>query len=389
MKKISQSITLLQQKMKTLVLSDVNASHTLKWVSELKKDMNLELFTLSTPKQSLCRTIKDVPIFAESFSDKYFVKDETYLKKIFYLKSYFKIKRLIRKSKPDILHAHYASSYGLLGALTGFHPFIVSVWGSDVFDFPRKSFLHKVVLKYVFRKADKILSTSYVMAKEIKLYSNKEIAVTPFGVDTGKFQPTSYQKIFSDESIVIGTIKTLEKKYGIEYLLKSFSIVKYRHPVLPLKLLIVGGGTEEQNLKDLAVKLRIENDTFFAGKIHPDEVNQFHSQLAIAVFPSIYESESFGVAVLESSASGVPVIASNVGGLPEVVKDGITGILVPRADEVALAEAIEKLILNEDLRRKMGRAGREYVIQNYELKSTVEIMKEQYCKILNLDTSNG
>jgi len=369
--------------MKILILSDVNSSHTLKWVSELNKEMEIELFTLSTPNPTIYRTIKDVPVFTESFSDKYFSKDETYLKKIFYLKSYLRIKNIIKKSNPDILHAHYASSYGLLGALTGFHPFIVSVWGSDVFDFPRKSFLHKAVMKYVFRKADKILSTSNVMVKETNLYTTKKVELTPFGVDTGKFQPDASIKLLSEKPIVIGTIKTLEKKYGIQYLLKSFSILKHKHPTLPLKLLIVGGGTEEKYLKNLAVKLKIEDDTIFTGKIHPNEVNRYHAQLAIAVFPSIYASESFGVAVLESSATGVPVIASKIGGLSEVVKDGITGILVPPKDEVALAEAIEKLVMDEHLRRTMGNAGRMFVMQNYELESTVEIMKEQYFKILN------
>ena len=216
------------------------------------------------------------------------------------------------------------------------------------------------------------------MAKETNLYTQKEIAVTPFGVDTEKFQPGITNNVFLGKSIVIGTVKALEKKYGMKYLLKSFSIIKLKHPELIIELLIVGGGTEEKQLKELAKQLGIESDTTFTGKISPTEVNKYHSQLSIAVFPSIYDSESFGVAVLEASACQVPVIASRIGGLTEVVQDGITGILVPPRDEVALAEAIEKLVLDKSLRKRMGQAGRIFVKQKYELIACVNLMVKVY-----------
>lgn len=114
-------------------------------------------------------------------------------------------------------------------------------------------------------------------------------------------------------------------------------------------------------------------------------MNEYHSLLSIAVFPSINDSESFGVSVLEASACEVPIVASRIGGLPEVVQDGITGILVPPKDEAALAEAIEKLVLNAELRSKLGKAGRRFVQQNYELTSSVAKMTKQYREILGID----
>lgn len=371
--------------MKVLLLSDINTSHTLKWIAALQNENILvEVFSLAKPNPSIQESIKGLPVFFETFDDSYFTQSETYLKKFFYLKSFFRLKKLIKTIKPDILHAHYASSYGVLGALVGYHPFIVSVWGSDVFDFPKKSFIHKVIMKYVFKKADKILSTSNIMARETKLYTRKEIAVTPFGVDTEKFQPLMSEVLFCGKPIVIGTVKSLEKKYGIQFLLKSFSILKLKHPELLLKLLIVGGGSEEKQLKDLSVKLKIENDTLFTGKINYEEVNHYHQQLSIAVFPSINDSESFGVAALEASSCAVPVVASKIGGLPEVVQDKVTGILVPPKDEIALAEAIEKLVMDSNLRSTMGKAGRLFVSQNYELQAMVAIMISHYRQILKI-----
>ena len=119
----------------------------------------------------------------------------------------------------DILHAHYASSYGLLGALANFHPFILSIWGADIFSFPKKSFLHRYIFNFNLRVADKILSTSQIMAKEIKKYTNKEIIVTPFGIDINTFKPgNKVDKIKGEFDFIIGTIKGLEEIYGIEYL---------------------------------------------------------------------------------------------------------------------------------------------------------------------------
>ncbi|MCD7873784.1 MAG: glycosyltransferase, partial [Acidaminococcaceae bacterium] len=146
--------------------------------------------------------------------------------KIRYLEALLLLKKVIKIFQPDIIHAHYATSYGLLGALVGFHSYIISVWGSDIFDFPNISLFHKNIIKYNFFKADIILSTSNVMAEEIQKYTSKGIKVTPFGVDINEFKPLNVDSIFKPNKIVIGTIKTLEEKYGIEYLIRAFSIVK-------------------------------------------------------------------------------------------------------------------------------------------------------------------
>jgi len=99
-------------------------------------------------------------------------------------------------------------------------------------------------------------------------------------------------------------------------------------------------------------------NTVFTGKVNYGEVPKYHNMLTISVFPSIFESESFGVSILEASACEKPVVVSNVGGLPEVVDDQKTGFIVPPKDPEKLAEAIEKLILNESLRLQIGKAGR-------------------------------
>lgn len=85
--------------------------------------------------------------------------------KLGYLRSVRAVRALVRRIQPDILSVHYATSYGTLAALAGVHPYTLSVWGSDIYEFPRRGLLHKALLKFSLRKADHLFSTSRAMAE--------------------------------------------------------------------------------------------------------------------------------------------------------------------------------------------------------------------------------
>lgn len=198
--------------MKLLILADARSPHTIKWVNGLlEKDNIILLISLSGSKYDGYSKSRNLNIKSFELNNNIFSRQDGYLPKIFYLKVLNKIYKNIKEFCPDILHAHYASSYGLLGALTGFHPLVISVWGADVYNFPRKNYIYTLLLKYNFHKADKILSTSKIMVKEIEKYTNKKIEVTPFGIDLNRFKPQHEDRPFDSDSIVVGTIKSLEK----------------------------------------------------------------------------------------------------------------------------------------------------------------------------------
>jgi glycosyltransferase involved in cell wall biosynthesis len=365
--------------MKLLLLSDPNSSHTIKWAISLAKN-GIEIVLLGLGgKEAKDYSNKNLKII---FLDIKKYEKEGSLSKVAMLRTIPEIKKIIKKFKPDILHAHYASSYGLVGALAGFHPFVLSVWGSDVYSFPHISFLHKAILQFNLRKADKILSTSHVMAGETSLYTPKKIEVTPFGINLKQFFPQAVENVFEKDCIVIGTVKTLEPKYGIEYLIRAFKCVVDKYAKLPLRLLIVGGGSLLTDLTNLVKSLQIEEKTIFTGKIPFNDVAKYQNMLSISVSVSVSDSESFGVAVLEAQACGKPVVVSDVGGLPEVVNDGITGIIVPPADVDATANAIEKLVVNRNLRERMGGAGRERVKKHFNWNENVKQMMDIYEQVL-------
>jgi len=152
--------------------------------------------------------------------------------------------------------------------------------------------------------------------------------------------------------------------------------VSDKYPKLPLKLLIVGRGSLEDELQELTKKLQIDNKTIFTGNVPYNNIPIYHNMLSVSV--SVSNSESFGVAIIEASACEKPVVVSDVGGLPEVVEDGVSGLVVPVRDEMKTAEAIEKFILSEEFRIETGKRGRERVKKLYNWDDNIKQMIKIY-----------
>ena len=370
--------------MKILLLSDSDSPHTIKWALSLRKiNLSIGIFSIHKPNSNLYSDTDDIYLTSINASRELQRKKETSISKSIYFQAIQKVRKVIREFKPDIVHAHYASSYGLIGALSGFHPYIISTWGSDIYNFPTYSIIYKSILKFSLSTADKILATSHALKKETQLYTGQDVLITPFGVDTEKFYPRKVKSLFNENDIVIGTIKTLEKTYGIEFLIKAFSIVKKKYYDKPLKLLIVGRGTQRKYLENLVKELNLENDTLFTGYIEYDHIEQYHNMLSIFVAPSLMES--FGVSILEASACGKPVIATKVGGIPEVIENEKTGFIVESENPDSLAYVLEKLIGNVQMRRELGNNGRKKVLEEYSWQKSLDTMVSIYTSLVKND----
>jgi L-malate glycosyltransferase len=365
----------MNMKRRILLLSDVNSSHTKKWAGGIALlGYEVHIFSLTLPVTSWYDE-KGIYLTVGINENKSAKSD---LSKLGYINAITRLKKLIAEIKPDIVHAHYATSYGLLGVLSGFHPFIISVWGSDVFDFPNRTFFHKQLLRWNLRHADVIFSTGKILAEECSKYTNTEIKLTPFGIDIEKFRKHRSER---NDEIVIGIIKSLEKTYGIEYLIRAFEIAKRKLPDVRTHLLIVGSGSREAEYRQLVNELDISPFVTFTGSIPHEAVPAMQNAIDIFVCPSL--QESFGVSVLEACACEVPVIVTAAGGLKEIVLDGVTGLIVPVADEYALAAAMEKLANNKSLREELGKNGRRNVLENYDWQKNLQVINDIYTKIIS------
>ncbi|PZA00691.1 glycosyltransferase family 4 protein [Gammaproteobacteria bacterium 2W06] len=300
------------------------------------------------------------------------------------------VRKLLKRLQPDLVNAHYASGYGTTARLARYRPCLLSVWGSDVYDVPFKSRLHRHLIRQNIQWADAVASTSHAMAKQVHSFVPflEEIAITPFGVDIEAFSGQTYSlnERAAGTPLVIGTVKKLAPKYGVDTLLKAFAIVRQHclnaapssEPNLQLRL--VGDGPDRRALEDLAETLGIAHVTEFLGRIPHDTVPRELAGMDIFAALSREDSESFGVAAIEAGAARRPVVVSDAGGLPEVVRDGETGLIVPRENPEAAAEALTQLVQDGKLRLRMGEAGAAHVARQYDWAASVNTMLEVYRK---------
>lgn len=364
--------------MRVLLLSEANSIHTRRWVEALcRRNIDIMLLSLSKPRDDFYDSlgVKCIYINEAKF-------DAPTISKIGYLKLIKHVKRAVSEFRPHILHAHFASSYGFIGSLAGFHPFIVSVWGSDVYAFPNQNPVNKWIIKYVLRKADVLLSTSSVMAKETLKYTNKEIFVTPFGVDTNRFMNTGPG--VPKGKFVVGNVKTLAPKYGIDVLIKAYKLVVERNRNLDSELLIYGTGPCREEYGLLAERLGIADKVKFMGYVDNAKLPEVYSSVSVSVSVSVSDSESFGVVAVEAMACECPVITSDADGFTEVVENGVTGLIVPKRNIEATADAIQRFIDDPSLRSKMGTEGRKRVLRFFDWEKNVDTMYKLYDKTLEL-----
>lgn len=366
-------ILVLESILKVVLLSGASSIHTIRWVNALAENgLDVYLISQHKPIEVLNSKVNFYEFPCKGMLGYYLYAN--------------KVRRLIEKINPDIINAHYASGYGTLARLVNIRPLLLSVWGSDVYSFPGRSFLHKSLVIKNLKFADRVASTSAAMAQQTNSLLNEKlynIALTPFGVEFDSFKNIRYKN--NSNEIIIGTIKGLEQVYGIDILIKAFSVLvgklQQQNSTKKVFLEIVGKGSKEDELKALVRELNLEDKVIFSGRIEykyvPDKLATFD------IFVALSRVESFGVAVVEAHAARRPVVVSDVGGLPEVVANNISGFVVPCEDIEETSNKLEILVNNYDLRREMGEAGFNNALEKYSWDKNVQKMIDLYVEVIN------
>lgn len=299
-----------------------------------------------------------------------------------YLYDIIKVRRLIKEIKPDVLHVHYAVGYGLLGALSGFHPFILSVWGSDVLVAPRQSKIYKLTVELAIRRADVIhCDADHIIAPLIKLGAKPEkIKLIHFGVDTQKFRPIQEKGklqrelgIFDSPTVI--SSRSLEPIYDIETLINSIPLVLKEIP--EVKFLVVGGGSQEAKLKEQAKSLGISQSVKFTGRIPNDKLPEYLNSADIYVSTSLSDA-GLASSTAEAMACGLPVIITDFGDNKKWVEDGTNGFLTPLKNPQVLASKIIQLIRNKEIRDKFGQINRRIIEERNDWQKEMRKIEELY-----------
>lgn len=364
-------------KMKILYIAPASVNHTVRWVNAMvEKDHEVYLLSLKEHLEGKNKIDSRVKIYYLPIGGM-----------LGYYLNTILAKKIIKNVNPDLINTHYASGYGTLSRLVDYKPTLLSVWGSDVYDFPNENKLKRNILEKNLKNAFKIASTSHAMAKETNKYIQERIYVTPFGVDINLFRKTRGEKC--SEVINIGLVKTLKPKYGVKYLIEGISLLtkklesEKKFDILKkLSCNIYGEGEEKEMLQNLTSELRLNNIIKFKGYIENIKVPEVINKMDIFCAPSVLDSESFGVAAVEAMACEVPVIVSDVDGFKEVVENNKTGYIVPRRNPQVIADKLFELIIDEEKRREFGINGRRRVEKLYDWSKNVNLMEEVYSKVV-------
>jgi glycosyltransferase involved in cell wall biosynthesis len=293
-----------------------------------------------------------------------------------------KLRKIIKENEINILHVTFYNIYSPIFVFSildttarliysdqysrVFHP---SMNLKSIYRFSRnrviQKFIHKIVADAQFIKECHI-QDDFVKSNKVQVIYN--------GVNIGRFKRSSLQsrsRLLSEfkmpeESRLIVTIAQCIPYKGLDYLLEAAKIVLEKHH--NTFFFIIGDGPDRKKLEKKACDLNIEDRCFFTG-VRVDTEN-FLGSADIFVLLSLWE-EAFAFSLLEAMASECPVVATNIGAIPESVQDGVTGILVPPRDAGATATAILKLLNDEPLRLKMGRAARKRVEDNFSLRNWI------------------
>jgi len=267
------------------------------------------------------------------------------------------------KNKPDIIHGQWAFPGGHIAYLMSKIFSIKSITTVHYAEIPllqKFKFLKKIVVHGLNNSFKIIAVSEFTKKKLIELGVKKEkIVVIP---SVPNFVAHTYDKEFlqkfrrkfaSDDHKLIFFCGRLVEHKGIDYLIKSVPEIRTEN----VHLILVGGGYKEKKLKELTDSLGLKNRVTFFGIASHEELGWIHHISDIFVCPSIIDSrgntEGLGMVILEAMESKLPVIATSVGGIPNIITNEFNGLLISQKDPTSIAQAIDNLFSNKELRNKI------------------------------------
>ncbi|MFC2175108.1 glycosyltransferase [archaeon] len=359
--------------MKICYFADASSIHTHRWLSYFSgKGHEVHLVSLEKKRDDLdWRGVKF-----------HHVKDIGFKKAL--LLPYYapKFKKIVRGIKPEVLHAHYATKYGFLAHFTGFHPLVVTAWGSDVLLDPKDSWFTKVFLKMSLPKAEALTcdgsnTTNALTGLGVKPENIHRIY---FGIDTKRFVPRARseqlrKKLDLGNNPTIISLRTLEPLYSIDTLLKAVPLVLEKVP--RAKFLVCGNGPQEQELKELAKTLGVEKSVNFVGRLSGDELPKYLASSDIYVSTSLSDS-GLAASTGEAIACGLPAITTPSGDAKSMLGDKGRGIITPMKKPKVLAKNIVRVIKDKKLRNRLVDAGRDYILNVQAYNKNMRKMEQIY-----------
>lgn len=287
----------------------------------------------------------------------------------------------------DIIHCHFGpnGNFGITLREIGIHgKLITSFYGYDISSYIKSNRTN--IYDELFCESDRVIAISEYMLQRLAQIGcpKKRLAIHHLCVDLKKFD-FSEKKIKKEKIIKILTVARLVEKKGLEYSIKAIAKVMRKYSNIEYR--IIGDGPLKEKLRILIKQHKLKNRIQLLGWMTQDEVHKYFTESHLFILPSITakngDQEGTPTVLIEAQAQGLSIVSTYHTGIPEVVQNGKSGFLVPERDADALAEKLEYLILHPEIWPKMGRTGRKYVEEHYDIKKLNQRLVEIYEDLLS------
>jgi colanic acid/amylovoran biosynthesis glycosyltransferase len=284
---------------------------------------------------------------------------------------------LLRNKHFDHLYAHFidrAAVVALVASRLLGIPYSLSAHANDIYLNP--VLLHEKLSGAKFVATCTRYNLSYLSGLA-KNGTREKIRSIYHGIDVNKFQPAA---TVPEGKPLITAVGQLREKKGFYYLVNACCLLKDQG--YDFKCQIIGAGPLQKTLESQISRLHLEDTVTLRGALLQEQVIEEYRRTSIFVLPCVTGSDGDrdGIpnVILEAMAMSIPVISTDHSGIPEAVEDGVNGLLVPTADEIALAGAMAKLIDDPDLRRRLGERGRNTVIKKFNLDRNAKSLLSEF-----------
>jgi len=310
-------------------------------------------------------------------------------------KAYRKIKRIIKEFQPDIVHTH-ASKAGILGRLAAKSlkvPVVVHTFHGHVFHSyfgKAKTDLFKRIERYLAKISTGIVAISEIQKKELvldhKIALSKKVKVIPLGFDLTKFSidlqnkrdKTRAEFSIKDDEIAIAIVGRLAPIKDHAFFLRSIQKLM-GETNKKLKIFIVGDGSERQQIEEQVKRIDPKGSVIRLTSWILD-ISSFNAGMDIMCLTS--KNEGTPVSLIEAQATGLPVVSTDVGGVRDVVINESAGFITKKGDIETYTEKLRLLVEDDELRRKYGTFGRNFVQKRYGYERLVNDMDTYYKELL-------
>lgn len=357
--------------MKICFLAAANSIHSIRWIRFfVERGDEVIWISLAPPSDEAKPLLKKVSFYEISPSP---LADINGWKAFRYLPAAVKkVKLILKKEKPSVMHIHSVGTYGLVGALSGFKKTIMTPWGSDILltNKVKKLVIKQVLKQAVYFTCDGENTRSTLIQLGV---SAEKISLIRFGTDTDLYENKTVHH--QRKEIIVTSLRGLEPVYNIQLLIRAATLVVKENPHIHLN--ITGKGSLETSLKLLTTNLGLASHVQFLGALPAKELPQLLHSSDIYVSTSTSDS-GLASSTAEAMASSLPVIVTDVGDNHLWVEEGKGGYLVATDGVEALAKAILKLAHAPELRRKMGEHNRAIIVEKNNYKKEMQKVADLY-----------